>query len=72
MPCKQLEWVDVMIGVDARHPLSSHWLRSSQKYVGVIRVVIHVLQLLLSTFTQQNMCCISESTMKRSQNSSPP
>ena len=36
----------------------------SMRYVGVIRFVFHVLQLLLIGFTQRNLCCISISTMK--------
>jgi hypothetical protein len=33
-------------------------------YVGVIRLIFHVLRLLPTKFTQQNLCCISKSTMK--------
>ena len=37
-------------------------------YVGVIWFVLHVLQLLLVTFTQQNLCCMSKTMMKHMQN----
>ena len=36
-------------------------------YVGVIRFVFHVLQLLPIRFTEQNLCCIGKSTMKYQQ-----
>ena len=34
------------------------------KYVGVIRIVSHVHQLLLIRFTQQNLCCINTQIYK--------
>lgn len=40
----------------------------SLKYVGVIRSVLRILQLLLIRFTQRNSCCISDSTMKQERN----
>ena len=37
------------------------------RYVGVVWLIFHVLQLLLIRFTQQNSCCISMYTMKHMQ-----
>ena len=37
------------------------------RYVGVIGLFFHVLQLLTIGFTQQNLCCISDFTMKNLQ-----
>ena len=43
-------------------------LRAALRYVGAIRFVFHVLQLLPIRFTQQHSCCISKYVMKRLQN----
>ena len=37
------------------------------RYVGVTWFLFHVLQRLVIKFTQQNLCCISKSTMKHMQ-----
>ena len=54
---------------------SSMWIRSYTswhwgiRYVGVIRLVFHVLQLLPITFMLRNLCCISKFVMKHQQKS---
>ena len=34
------------------------------RYVGAIRIVLHVLQLLAIRFTHRNLCCIGKSTTR--------
>ena len=49
---------------------SVRWMISSwncKRYVGVSWFVVHVLQLLLIRFTQQNSCCTSKTMMKHLQ-----
>ena len=55
-------------GIPLRFHLNVNDCVEHFRSVGVICFVFHILQLMWITFTQQNSCCNSKSTMKHMQN----